>query len=101
MLSETESCVCPGGFSRVPVGATPGDIADCASADDTRLIADQVRIVCDGTDVMLNQQQSYWQPAGNQLIPAGGSPESSLGPALVLRPIDDGRMPTNSDCELV
>jgi hypothetical protein len=133
-LSETESCVVPGGFSRVPLGATPDDIADCAaaddllddrcngthavclddghpcgvqdedengSADDTRLIAGQVRIVCGGTEVMLNQQQSYWQPAGNQLIPAGGTPEGSLGPALLLRPINDGRMPTNSDCELI
>ena len=132
-LSETESCVVPGGFSRVPVGATPDDIADCSAADDlldegcsglhavcleegrpcgvldedengsadnTRLIDGQVRIVCGGTNVPLNLEQSYWQPAGNQLVPAGGTPESSLGPALVLRPINDGRMPTNSDCVL-
>lgn len=134
MLSDVESCVVPGGFSRVPVGATPDDIAGCAAADDlldencvgnyavcmegdrpcgvldedengsadnTRLIAGQVRIVCSGTDVPLNYEQSYWQPAGNQLVPAGGTPEGSLGPALVLRPTNDGRMPTNSDCQLV
>jgi hypothetical protein len=132
-LSDTESCVVPGGFSRVPVGATPDDIADCSAADDllddncngthavcledgrpcgvldedengsagnTRLIDGQVRVVCGGTLVPLNLEQSYWQPAGNQLVPAGGTPDSSLGPALVLRPINDGRMPTNSDCTL-
>jgi len=133
-LSDVESCVVPGGFSRVPLGATPDDIADCAAADDlldgqcvglhavclddgrpcgvqdddengsadnTRLIAGQVRVVCGGTDVPLNAEQSYWQPAGNQLVPAGGTPEGSLGPALILRPALEGRMPTNSDCQLV
>lgn len=133
-LSDTESCVVPGGFSRVPLGATPDDIADCSAADDlldelcngtravcledgrpcgvldedengsadnTRMIDGQVRIVCGGTDVPLNLEQSYWQPAGNQLVPAGGTPEGSLGPALILRPVNDGRMPTNSDCQLV
>jgi hypothetical protein len=132
-ISDTESCVVPGGFSRVPIGATPDDIADCSAADDlldegcngthavclengvpcgvldedengsadnTRLIDGQVRIVCGGTVVPLNLEQSYWQPAGNQLVPAGGTPESSLGPALILRPVNDGRMPTNSDCVL-
>ncbi|MBZ0235184.1 MAG: Ig-like domain-containing protein [Deltaproteobacteria bacterium] len=132
-LSDTESCVVPGGFSRVPLGATPDDIADCAaaddlldelcsgthavclengrpcgvadedengSADDSRMIAGQVRIICDGTDVPLNYELSFWQPAGNQLVPAGGTPEGSLGPALVLQPANDGLMPTNSDCQL-
>jgi hypothetical protein len=133
-LSDTESCVVPGGFSRVPLGTTPDDIADCAAADDllddncagthavcledgrpcgvldedengsadnTRMIDGQVRIECGGTNVPLNLEQSYWQPAGNQLVPAGGTAEGSLGPALVLRPINDGRMPTDSPCLLV
>lgn len=139
-LSETESCVVPGGWSRVPIGATPDDIADCAvandllddyckgpmatclnennipcgvwdkdengqyddgSADQTRLIAGQVRIMCGTIEVPLSEVQSYWQPAGNQLVPARSSPEGSLGPALILRPENDGRMPTNSDCSLV
>ncbi len=133
MLSDTEACVVPTGFSRVPLGTTPDDIADCAapndlldglcggdhavclegdtpcgvldedengSADNTRMIAGQVRIVCGGTEVPLNLEQSFWQPAGNQQVPAGATAESSLGPALILRPLNDGRMPTNSDCNL-
>ncbi len=133
-ISDTEACVVPGGFSRVPEGTTPDDIADCASANDlldercsgshatcleggipcgvldedengsvdnTRMIAGQVRIMCGGVEVPLNLEQSFWQPAGNQQVPAGLTAESSLGPALILRPLDDGRMPTNSDCVLV
>lgn len=133
MVSETQSCVIPSGFSRVPDGATPDDIADCAaandllddncggplavcldgagvpcgvfdedengSADNTRMIEGQVRIVCDGADVPLDLEQSYWQPAGNQLVPAGLTPEGSLGPAVILAP-RDGRLPTNSSCQL-
>ena len=139
-LSDTDACVVPGGWSRVPVGATPDDIADCAvandlldencagpmatcldengipcgvwdkdeagqfddgSADQTRLIAGQVRIMCGSIEVPLGIVQSYWQPAGNQLVPARLTPEGSLGPALILRPENDGRMPTNSDCRLI
>jgi len=71
------------------------------SADDTRMIAGQVRLVCGGVDVPLDLQESYWQPAGNQLVPAGLSAEASLGPALILSPANMGRLPTNSDCEIV
>jgi hypothetical protein len=140
MLSETTACVVPGGWSRVPIGATPDDIADCAvaddlldescagpmatclnedgipcgvfdenqagqlddgSADEARLIAGQVRIMCGSVDVPLGVVESYWQPAGNQLVPARQVPEGSLGPALILRPANEGRMPTNSDCRLI
>lgn len=134
-LSDVDACVVPGSYSRVPVGATPDDIADCAvandlladscsgpmavclnedgipcgvddedengSADNSRLIAGQVRIVCGDIEVPLDVEQSYWQPAGNQLVPARQTPEGSLGPALVLRPQNAGRMPTGSTCRVV
>lgn len=132
-LSQTEACVVPGGFSRVPLGADPDDIANCSAADDlldglcggryavcmengrpcgvldedengspdnTRMIDGQVRILCDGVEVPLNLEQSFWQPAGNQLVPAGRSPESSLGPALILRTLNEGRLPTSASCTI-
>lgn len=134
-LSDVDACVVPGGYSRVPVGATPDDIANCAaandlldlschgpmatclnedgipcgvddedengSADNTRMIAGQVRLVCGDIDVPLDLEQSYWQPSGNQLVPARQTPEGSLGPALVLKPQNSGRMPTGSTCRVV
>jgi hypothetical protein len=134
-LSPTTGCVVPGGFSRVPVGATPDDIAACAvandlldesctgkyatclnpdgipcgvededengSADNTRMIAGQVKLMCGDVDVPLDPEQTYYQPAGNQLVPAGQTPEGSLGPALILKPTNSGRLPTGSTCRLV
>lgn len=131
-------CIVPGdGYSRVPIGATPDDIARCAVAndlldqecggpyavcmsamgvpcgvednipiggdggpDDLRLINGQVKIMCGTIEVPLDYATSYWQPAGNQLVPSGQTAQSSLGPALVLKPIN-GRMPTGQTCRLV
>lgn len=126
-------CRVPGDYSRVPVGATPDDIADCAvpndlldascggryatclnadgvacgvkdldengSADNVRMIAGQVRLMCGAIDVPLDMQESYWQPAGNQLVPSGLTAGGSLGPALIVKPVG-GLMPTSSDCTL-
>jgi len=138
-LSATESCSVPDGYSRVPEGANPDDIANCAvaddqlesscqgpyavclndrgipcgvldedengSADNTRMIDGQVKVICDSIEVPLNRELSFWQPAGNQLVPAGQSPESSLGPALILRTANgfgiEGLYPTNSTCRVV
>jgi hypothetical protein len=135
-LSDGSSCVVPnGGWSRVPLGATPDDIADCSAPDDLledtcsglhavclnssgipcgvedddengsadaiRFIDGAVRVVCGGVDAPLNNEMSFWQPAGNQLIPAGGVPEGSLGPAVILVPVEGRGLPSNSDCQLV
>lgn len=124
-----------GGYSRVPEGATPDDIANCAvasdllpefctgpmavcldangmpvgvldedengSPDNTQMIDGAVNILCDGQPgpVPLNREASYWQPAGNQLVPAGGSPQNNLGPALIVVP-QMGRLPTSSMCRI-
>ena len=127
----------PGGeslFSRVPLGTTPDDIANCAVAadllpvlckgphatclnaagvpvgivdddedgapDNTRMIAGAVTLRCGTFEVPLNREQSFWQPAGNQLVPAGQSAGSSIGPALILAP-EGGRLPSKqTDCRL-
>lgn len=125
-----------GGYSKVPEGATPDDIANCAVADDllpafckgpyavcldpvtgapngvldedengspdnTQMIDGAVNIVCNGLagPVPLNREASFWQPSGNQLIPAGGSPTNNLGPAIVLVPMM-GRLPAASTCHI-
>lgn len=70
--------------------------------DDLRMIAGAVTLRCGTFTVEFDDQTSFWQPSGNQLVPAGKSPESSLGPALVLKPINNGALPTNqTDCHLV
>ena len=131
-------------YARVPIGATPDDIARCSvpqdvlprtctgefavciceldggcsvgstvvekgqpvgvadinqdgAVDDTRLIADAVRIQCGNIQVPLDLDTSYWNPSGNQLVPAQGG-FRALGPALVLTP--QRGLPASVDCEL-
>lgn len=122
-----------GSFSRVPLGSTPDDIANCSvaddllvqfckgehmvcvngagvpvgvldedengSADNTQLIDGSVRIVCGAITVPLNRESSFWQPSGNQLVPAGQVPQSSLGPAIIVVPAN-GLLPGSQDCRV-
>lgn len=114
--NDIEEIACADGtFSAVPRGATPDDVAACAgevealgdcrdicigangpvgildenddgAADDFRMLSDAVTITCDGTTIPWNDQQSFYQPSGNQLIGAGPLGVNSLGPALVVIP---------------
>ena len=151
---EEVSCRAPintDAYSRVPLGATPDDIARCAvaqdvlpstckgehavciceldagctvalggqppinvpkgqpvgvddknqdgAADDTRFIRDAVGIKCGTINVPIDLDKSYWNPSGNQQVPAMGGFDA-LGPAIVLAPTTMG-LPSNSDCQLV
>jgi hypothetical protein len=140
-------------YSRVPVGATPDDIARCSvardalpkscpatntysvcicqldggcgdaakgqpvgvldvnqdgAADDTRMIPGAVGLKCNNLDVNIEYNQSYWNPSGDQNVPALGGFDA-LGPALVLVPgLPPGAtmgtpqvLPTNTTCALV
>lgn len=78
----------------IPIGGGDG------APDDLRLIDGQVRLMCGTIDVPLDFETSYWQPAGNQLVPSGQTAQSSLGPAIVLNPLN-GRLPTGQTCRLV
>jgi hypothetical protein len=70
--------------------------------DDLRMIAGAVIIRCGTVDIGLDDQASFWQPSGNQLVPAGETPEGSLGPAILVRPANSGALPTSqTDCRLV
>jgi hypothetical protein len=121
-----------GAWGRVPLGATPTDIAACAvstdilpqtcvgphavcvgpdpahpvgvqdanedgAADDSRFIQGAVAMKCGTIDVPVDLDNSYWNPSGDQQVPAIGG-FNALGPAIVLTPL--GVMPTNQDCHL-
>jgi hypothetical protein len=130
--NHLEEIACADGtWSRVPVGATPDDIAACAgpldairitckgdhavcinpetgaalgildnnedgAVDAVRFIQGAVRLVCEGVNIPLDPSRSFYQPSGNQLIPASNAGISGLGPALVLVP-DDG-LRTGASC---
>lgn len=97
-------CAIPGGCAvedemiaeGLPVGVL--DINQDGAADDTRMIAGAVGLRCGTIDVPINYDTSYWNPSGNQQVPAMGGYDA-LGPAIVLSPQVDG-MPTNLDCSL-
>jgi hypothetical protein len=82
----------------VPIGVQDED--EDGTSDDTRFIEGAVDIVCNsgGADqvIPLNLDNSYWQPSGNQQVPATGGFDA-VGPAIVLTPSGRG-FPTSSDC---
>jgi hypothetical protein len=86
--------VCLDPASGVPIGVM--DVNLDGAVDDTRFINGAVRISCDGVDIPLDLQGSFYQPSGNQFIPAGGQGVDGLGPALVLVPANGVR--TSADC---
>ena len=82
----------------MPVGVS--DIDQDGAADETRMIQGAIKIKCGpggAIDVPLNLDFSYWNPSGDQNVPALGGFDA-LGPALVLTPT--GPLPTNVECTL-
>lgn len=140
-----------GAFDRVPIGATPDDIAKCAvakdvlpqtctgdhavcvcqlpggcngvamgqpvgvldknqdgAADHHKFISGAVGIKCNNINVVLDLAGSYWNPSGDQQVPAQGGFDA-LGPAIVLKisaptpalaASSISEMPTNTTCGL-
>jgi hypothetical protein len=72
------------------------------AADDTRMIEYTggfgANIVCDGENMPLDAQLSFYSPSGNQQIPAGTIGINGLGPALVLVPLRG--MKTGAACTI-
>lgn len=103
---EFAVCICEiaGGClvdtTMVPEGQPVGvlDINQDGSADDTRFISGAVGLQCGPVDVPIDLDMSYWNPSGNQQVPAMGGFDA-LGPAIVLVPQANG-LPTNLDCHL-
>ncbi len=63
-----------------------------------RFIQGAVTITCDGDDMPLNTTDTFWQPSGNQLLPAGNQGITGLGPAIVLQPANG--LKTGADCTI-
>ena len=81
----------------LPVGVD--DKNQDGAADDTRFIRDSVGLKCGAINVPIDLDMSYWNPSGNQQVPAMGGFDA-LGPAIVLVPTMQG-LPSNLDCQLV
>jgi hypothetical protein len=78
-----------------PVGVL--DANQDGASDDTRFIDGSVGIKCGPITVPIDRDMSYWNPSGDQQVPATGGFDA-LGPAIVLTP--NGPMPTNITCGL-
>jgi hypothetical protein len=107
--NEHAVCICeiPGGcnvgVSTVPPGQPVGvlDEDEDGTSDAHQFIGGSVGVRCDGVDgpvdVPMNVQRSYWQPSGNQQVPAVGG-LGALGPAVVLVP--EHGLPTGALCHV-
>lgn len=94
-------CICQidGGCGDVARGQPVGvlDVNQDGAADDTRLIQGAAGIQCGTIDVPIDQNNSYWNPSGDQERPAMGGFDA-LGPAIVLSPVN--ALPTGQTCQL-
>lgn len=79
-----------------PVGVL--DVNQDGAADNTGFRRGAVGVRCGDIDVPIDLDMSYWNPSGDQQVPAKGGFEA-LGPAIVLVP-RDGVLPTNRTCGL-
>jgi hypothetical protein len=88
-----------------PVGVL--DVNQDGAADDTRMMPGSVGLKCGTVEVPIDINQSYWNPSGDQNVPAMGGFDA-LGPAIVLVPgVLPGAsmgtpqfLPTNTTCNL-
>jgi hypothetical protein len=89
-----------------PVGVL--DVNQDGAADDTRMMPGAMALKCGNVDVAADINQSYWNPSGDQNVPAMGGFDA-LGPALVFVPSVPPNaptgtpqfLPTNTTCNLV
>jgi hypothetical protein len=88
-----------------PVGVL--DVNQDGAADQHRMIQGSVGLRCGTIDVPIDLLKSYWNPSGDQQVPAMGGFDA-LGPAIVLVPsVPSGApsgtlpfYPTNTTCNL-
>jgi hypothetical protein len=105
-------CICKldTGCGETPKGGPVGvlDVNQDGAADDTRFQRGAVGLKCGTVDVPIDINMSYWNPSGDQNVPAMGGFDA-LGPALVLvAAVPPGSpmgmpafLPTNTTCGLV
>lgn len=84
----------------VPKGQSVGvnDLDHDGAADVTQFIPGAAAIRCGTIDVPADTSMSYWNPSGDQQVPAQGGFDA-LGPAVVLVP--KPQLPTSADCTVV
>lgn len=85
-------CLGPDG----PIGVMDED--ENGSVDDTRFIDGAVSIQCGAISPQMSLVNSFYQPSGNQQVPAAGG-FNAIGPAVILSPTLG--LPTSSDCTIV
>lgn len=101
-------CICevPGGCSVAGRPVLPGepvgilDEDDDGTSDAHQFIDGAVGLKCgpnDSIDVPMNLQATYWQPSGNQQVPAAGG-IGALGPAIEMIPAHG--LPTGVSCHV-
>ncbi len=90
-VGEHAVCLGPDG----PIGVMDED--ENGSADDTQFIDGAVTLNCDGIDVPISRINTFYQPSGNQQVPAGGG-FNAIGPAVIIGPTTG--LPTSSDCAI-
>jgi hypothetical protein len=90
-------CLQPDG---TPIGVQ--DVAPAPAgdgvADSYRFIVSALKIECGGININVDESTTFWQPAGNQQIPAGNGFEA-LGPAIKLF-VKDGLLPVGKTCTM-
>jgi hypothetical protein len=95
-------CLCnlDAGCGTVQKGHAVGilDVNNDGAADNTSFKAGVVTFQCGSIVVQPDLDQSYWNPSGDQQVPAVGGYDA-LGPAIILVPTG-GNLPTNSTCGL-
>jgi len=91
VLDENEDGAADDMRMRDYAGCSPTNGIDCELA---------VSIMCGDQMMPLDREQSFYNPSGNQLLPAVDFPQNinGLGPALVLVPLDG--MKTGAACTL-
>jgi Big-like domain-containing protein len=84
----------------VPKGQSVGvnDLDHDGAADTTQFIPGAVALRCGTIDVPADPSMSYWNPSGDQQVPAQGGFDA-LGPAVVVVPKPP--LPTSADCTVV
>ena len=101
-IGPLATCVCqlPGGCGDVMMGQPVGilDVNEDGAADNTSFMPNSVGLQCSGITVPIDPDNSYYNPSGNQQVPAMGGFDA-LGPAIVLAPLN-GVLPTNTTCQL-
>jgi len=109
--NERSMCICQidtgcGDIAKnMPVGVK--DANQDGAGDNTRMMPGAVGLKCGSVDVAIDLNNSYWNPSGDQNVPAMGGFDA-LGPAIVLAPAPPPTapsvpqfLPTNTTCNLV